>query len=254
MKLTYELNPPKIETAGTANLDSLKNMMYSFQNRAGLLQGLVDGIHLTDSVLGIPRVSGLVAAGLIRENSVMEAIPITCSLRIRDRSPLSISQFVADALVVGIKGILFVAGDDSTHSGKFVIKSSQLVQKLRSTGYDKCIELYLAVPSRMTKNTKIQGKIDAKPDAFITQSIDSLDALKEIVTLSHGYEVKVTACIMIPSEKNEHSAKSIGLNWASYETAPIEFIREASKIADEVLLTSPNSFEAGLDILRQLKT
>jgi 5,10-methylenetetrahydrofolate reductase len=229
-------------------------MMDSFQERAGLLQGLVDGIHLTDSVLGIPRVSGVVAAGLIRTNSAMGAIPITCSLRIRDRSPLSISQFVADATLVGIKGVLFVAGDDSTHSGKCVTKPSELVRKLRSTGYDKCIELHLAVPSRITKNTEIQGKIEAKPDAFITQSIDSLNALKEIANVSHEHEIKVIACIMIPCEKNKPSAKSIGLNWHSYETAPIEFIREAAHIADQVLLTSPNSFKAGLEILHQLKT
>ncbi len=253
MKLTYELNPPKIETAGSANLNSLKDMMNSFERRAELLHGLVDGIHLTDSVLGIPRVSGVVAAGLIGMNRVKEPIPTTCSLRVRDRSLLSINQFVADASLVGIKGILFVAGDDSTNSGRYVSNPSELVRKLRSTRYDRCIELHLAIPSRITKYTKIQGKIDAKPDAFITQSIDSLDALKDIVNLSRENEIKVIACIMIPCEKNEPSAKSIGLNWASYNAAPIEFIREAGRIADEVLLTSPNSFKAGLEILHQLK-
>ena len=63
MKLKYELNPPKIKMNGLFNLPLLIERMDRFLKRAELLNGLVDGIHLTDSVLGIPRVSGIVTAG-----------------------------------------------------------------------------------------------------------------------------------------------------------------------------------------------
>jgi hypothetical protein len=33
----------------------------------------------------------------------------------------------------------------------------------------------------------------------------------------------------------------------------VDFIRQAAKMADRVLLTSPNSFASGLQLLRQLK-
>jgi len=254
MKLNYELNPPKIENEGSVNLQVLNERMNTFQKRAGQLIGLVDGIHITDSVLGIPRISSIVAASLLSMNRILDTISVTCSLRIRDRTLISISQFIADALLLGIKGILLVAGDNSSNSSKYSKKSSDLVRELRKMRYDEHIELDLAIPNQITKVALVQNKIEAKPDAFITQSIDSLESLKGIVEISHQNEIKVIACIMIPCQKNEASAKTIGLDWASYRSAPTDFIKEAGRIADEVLLTSPNSFDAGLDLLHQLRS
>jgi hypothetical protein len=57
---------------------------------------------------------------------------------------------------------------------------------------------------------------------------------------------------MTPSEKNLQSAKIIGLDWSQYEKNPVDFIKNAAKIADGVLLTSPNSFKSGLDVLKQI--
>ncbi len=254
MKLKYELNPPKIEVNGLINLPSLRERMNGFQKRAELLDGLVDGIHLTDSVLGIPRISGIVAAGHLNMNRKLDSIPVTCSLRIRDRSFLSICQFVADALLVGIKGVLLVAGDGSSDSAKYsVTRPSEIVLALRNMRYNENIELDLAIPNRIGKSSLIQRKIDVKPNAFITQSIDSLEALRSIVDLSHQNKIKIIACIMIPCEKNEPSAKIIGLNWADYKDTPIDFIKEAGRLADEILLTSPNNFNAGLQLLEQLR-
>jgi hypothetical protein len=43
------------------------------------------------------------------------------------------------------------------------------------------------------------------------------------------------------------------LNWADYKDTPIDFIKEAGRLADEILLTSPNNFNAGLQLLEQLR-
>jgi 5,10-methylenetetrahydrofolate reductase len=254
MKLKYELNPPKIKMNGLFNLPLLIERMDRFLKRAELLDGLVDGIHLTDSVLGIPRVSGIVTAGHLSMNRKLDSLPVTCTLRIRDRSFLSICQFVADALIVGIKGIQLVAGDDSSNNAKYsVARPSETLLALRNMGYNKHIELDLAIPNYIDRSSLIQRKIDAKPNSFITQSIDSLETLRSIVDVSHRNKIKVIACIMIPCEKNEPSAKTIGLNWAGYKDTPIDFIKEAGRLADEVLLTSPNNFNAGIRLLEQLK-
>ena len=53
--------------------------MDRFQKRAELLNGLVDGIHLTDSVLGIPRVSGIVTADHLSMNRKLDTLPVTCT-------------------------------------------------------------------------------------------------------------------------------------------------------------------------------
>jgi prophage tail gpP-like protein len=77
--------------------------------------------------------------------------------------------------------------------------------------------------------------------------------LGEIADLAKPYGIKVTAVVMVPSEKNRQSASLIRLDWSEYESNPVDFIREAAKMANAVLLTSPNSFASGLQLLRQLK-
>jgi hypothetical protein len=77
--------------------------------------------------------------------------------------------------------------------------------------------------------------------------------LGEIVDLAKPYGIRVAVVIMVPSEKNRQSASIIGLNWSGYEKNPADFVRQAAIIADRVILTSPNSFSSGIELLRQLK-
>jgi hypothetical protein len=57
---------------------------------------------------------------------------------------------------------------------------------------------------------------------------------------------------MVPSDKNRRSADIIGLDWKEYEKNPVDFIKAAGTLADEVLISSPNSFRTGIDLLRSL--
>jgi hypothetical protein len=59
---------------------------------------------------------------------------------------------------------------------------------------------------------------------------------------------------MVPSEKNKKSAERIGLDWRGYYSDPVDFIMKAGEIAAEVLLTSPNNFRAGIEILERMRT
>jgi 5,10-methylenetetrahydrofolate reductase len=253
MKLNYELNPPKIAKDGTFSFLSLKEDLYRFQSRAELLDGLVENIHLTDSVLGVPRISGIAAASHLKSNGKLHSTGLTCSLRTQDRSLLSICQSVADAILLGIRGVLIVAGDDPKHKATYsVTMPSKIVKMLHTMRYDEEIEIELAIPNHIKQLSSIQGKIDARPNAFVTQSIESLEALARIVDIAHENKIRVIACVMIPCKKNEPSARIIGLNWAQYKDNPIEFVKEAGALAEEVLLTSPNNFNAGLQLLEQL--
>jgi hypothetical protein len=42
------------------------------------------------------------------------------------------------------------------------------------------------------------------------------------------------------------------LDWKEYEKNPVDFIKEASTMVDEVLISSPNSFRAGIELLTKL--
>ena len=148
--------------------------------------------------------------------------------------------------------MLILIGDEPSDGPKkdLGLKPSNVLNMLKNKNYDKVIDLNLSAPNKIKNKSSIQKKIDARPYAFVTQSIVSLSDLGEIVDIAKPYEIKVVACIMAPSEKNKSSADIIGLEWKEYENNPIDFIRQAGKVANEILLTSPNSFRTGLELLR----
>src|SRR3712207_2583866 len=89
INIAYELNPPKIVKGERFDLGQLKGNIMEMSRRALQLHGLVRGIHLTDSVLGIPRLSSVTAARYIKEHIDTEA-RLSCSIRVRDRDRKSV--------------------------------------------------------------------------------------------------------------------------------------------------------------------
>jgi 5,10-methylenetetrahydrofolate reductase len=154
-----------------------------------------------------------------------------------------------------VDSLLILLGDAPADGpGNSGLKPTDALAMLRKEGYDSTIKLDLSFPARVGDCTakSTRKKLEARPHSFVTQSISSLSELGEIVDLARPYGIKVAAVVMIPSEKNRKSASIIGLDWSGYEKNPVEFVKQASAIADRVLLTSPNSFSSGLEILRQL--
>lgn len=257
MKILYELNPPKIVNGKRFDLAQLNEGIKSMADRARQLVGLVEGIHLTDSVLGVPRVSGVTAAGQIRKAlDGLDAMRLSCSVRVRDRNFTSLCQVVSDAILTGVDSLLILLGDEPAGMpGASGLVPSAAVKKLKKEGYHSKIKFDLSFPARVSDCSKksVQCKLDAGPDSFVTQSISSLSDLGDIVDLSKSHGIKVSAVIMVPSSKNRQSAAVIGLDWSGYEKCPVDFVKKAASLADRVLLTSPSSFTEGLELLRQLR-
>jgi 5,10-methylenetetrahydrofolate reductase len=252
MKINYELNPPRILNLEYFDISYINEEIKHLTRRAEILKEFADGIHLTDSVLGIARLSSITAASYLKRMG--SSLNINCSVRVRDRNLTSLSQFVCDAILVGVDGLLVLAGDEPSDGPKGSgLKPSNVLMVMHKRRYDSLLALNLSVPNKIKHISTIQRKIDARPHAFVTQSIVSIADLGEIVDIAKPFRINVVACIMVPSKKNLSSANAIGLNWNEYENNPIDFIMQAGKIADEVLLTSPNSFLAGLELLQELK-
>lgn len=253
MKISYELNPPKIVKGERFDLAQLAGDMQTMANRASQLAGLVSGIHLTDSVLGIPRVSSVTAAGYIKERVDAK---LSCSIRVRDRNFTSLCQAVSDAILIGVDSVLLLMGDEpADRPGDLGLRPSAAVRMLGKEGYGSSIKLDLSFPARVMNRSalSVQNKLNAMPHSFVTQSISSLSDLGEIVDLAKPCGIKVAAVVMVPSEKNRKSASIIGLDWSEYEENPADFVKKAARMADRVLLTSPNSFGSGIELLKQLK-
>ena len=134
MPIRYEINPPKISDDG----QDARNVLFG---RIKIISSVCDGIHLTDSVLGIPRVSPFEIAKQIRESN--KNIKLTCSLRVRDKNLNDIEKIIQES-VGTVDGILVLMGDKSdTASDTAELVPSQVVKTLNDNGLSKKIELFL---------------------------------------------------------------------------------------------------------------
>lgn len=253
MIISYELNPPKILPNNYFSYSDLSSNIENVKKKVMILDEYINCLHFTDSVLGIPRLSSITMASIIKKyNAKMK---ISCSVRTRDRNLISMYQTISDSILLNIESLLIILGDQPRNDleNQELLKPSKVVQQLNSQEFNRSIKLNLSIPNKIRNINTIKRKIDAKPNAFVTQSIESLTDLENIKDQVRPFDIKVVACIMVPSEKNKKSAELIGLNWKEYEKEPIEFIKNSGKIADEVLITSPNHFALATEILKELK-
>jgi len=243
MTITYEINPPRISAD--------QNALNTLFERIESISTVCDGIHLTDSVLGIPRVSPLNIAKKIRE--VNQKIKLTCSLRIRDKELNTIEGIVKESIGI-VDGVLILMGDKSnTNSYKTNLVSSQVVTSLNDKGFGKKLELFLSIPA--TPNfTKIQKKINAKPKGFFTQVVNSKAMVQRITDFLKPNGFRIIPCLLLPSEKNSKSAEFLKIDWSDYENNFIEFAHQIHELAGDILISSPNDFKGAYETLSKLAT
>lgn len=250
MALRYEINPPKIIQGLNLSYDDIIKLLDKVKHRVSEISTSCDGIHFTDSVLGIPRISPVTTGKFIRK--LNQKIEITVSLRVRDKNLTSLADLMNDAVLGGLDGVLILKGDAAPNEQKDSgLIPSQVVKHFNELGYGKKLDLFLSLPSKPDFN-KIQKKIEAEPTGFITQVIRSIDEVARIVDKLKPCGFKIIPCILLPSEKNKKSAKLLQLDWSEYKNSIEDFIRKVHNITEDVLITSPNDFNSAKEILGKL--
>jgi homocysteine S-methyltransferase len=233
MTIRFEANPPKI-LPDVNTQESIKK----FVDRIKVISKKCDAIHLTENVLGHQRVSPITIAKIIKKE--IPNMPITISLRIRDKNEDEIEKIVDKCISIGISGILILLGDPSqiktSNSG---LIPSQVVSNLKNKKYDSKIELFLSI-SNKPNFSKIERKIKANPKGFMTQVVQNIE---QVQNLSDNLkQFSIIPIILFPSEKNQKSADFLGLDLTEYSKEFDKFVKETQKITKDVLLTSPNDF------------
>ena len=242
MTVRYEINPPKVSDDG----QNARNILFE---RIKMIGSVCNGIHLTDSVLGIPRVSPFEIAKKIRESN--KDMKITCSLRVRDRNLNELKKIVEESIGI-VDGILVLMGDKSDKSSnKEELIPSQVVKALNEDGFGKKTELFLSIPSN-PNFAKIQKKIDASPAGFFTQVIHSKDQIEKISNQLDSNDFKIIPCLLLPSHKNLKSAEFLKIDWSDYKENIVGFINEIHGITDDILITSPNDFKRAYETISKL--
>ena len=239
----YEINPPRISAD--------QNILNTLFERIESISSVCDGIHLTDSVLGIPRISPLNIAKKIRETN--QKIKLTCSLRVRDKELNTIEEIVKESVGI-VDGILILLGDKSNTNGdKTNLVSSQVVTALNDNGFGEKLELFLSIPAS-PNFAKIQKKINAKPRGFFTQIVNSKAMVQRMTDFLKPKGFRVIPCLLLPSEKNSKSAELLKIDWSDYKDNFIEFASEIHNSADDILISSPNDFKGAHETLSKLVT
>ena len=242
MTIRYEINPPKISDDG---LGVRKVLFERIKN----ISSICNGIHLTDSVLGIPRVSPFEIAEQIREYD--KDIKLTCSLRVRGKNLNEIEKIVQQSIGI-VDSILVLMGDKSdTVLNKDELVPSQVVKTLNDNGLGKKTELFLSIPSN-PNFAKIQKKIDVKPAGFFTQVIHSKEQIEKISDGLKPNGFKIIPCLLLPSHKNSKSAEFLKIDWSDYKENIVGFINEICGITDDILITSPNDFKRAYETISKL--
>ena len=242
MTVRYEINPPKVSDDG----QNARNILFERINMVG---SVCNGIHLTDSVLGIPRVSPFEIAKKIRESN--KDMKITCSLRVRDRNLNELKKIVEKSIGT-VDGILILMGDKSDKSSnRGELIPSQVVKALNEDGFGKKTELFLSIPSN-PNFAKIQKKIDANPTGFFTQVVHSKDQIEKISNQLGSNGFKIIPCLLLPSHKNLKSAEFLKIDWSDYKENIVGFINEIYGITDDILITSPNDFKRAYETISKL--
>ena len=233
MTIRYEANPPKI--LPDVNTDE---SIEKFVDKIKTISKKCDAIHLTENVLGHNRVSPIKVGEIIRKE--IPNIPITVSLRIRDKNEDEIEKFVDNCISIGITGILIIMGDPSQSKiSDSRLIPSEVVLNLKKKKYDSKIELYLSI-SNKPNFSKIGKKLRANPKGFMTQVVQNI---QQVQNLSDNLkQFSIIPIILFPSEKNQKSADFLGLNLSEYSKEFDKFVKETHKITGDILITSPNDF------------
>jgi 5,10-methylenetetrahydrofolate reductase len=233
MAIRYEANPPKILPDVDTN-ESIKK----FVDKIKIISKKCDAIHLTENVLGFQRVSPIEVGKIIKQE--IPNLPITVSLRVRDKNENEILEFVEKCISIGFSGILVLMGDPSQtgkeDSGQI---PSLTVKRLREQGVDLKIDLYLSI-SNKPNVSKIGKKLDAKPKGFMTQAIQNIEQVQNLSENLKGFSI--IPILLYPSPKNEKSAKFLNLDLTLYSQGFEELLDKTHEITKDVLLTSPNDF------------
>ena len=233
MAIVYEVNPPRVEDG-----QDVRTQLESMADRLGNVIKVADGLLVTDGVLGTRRIGALDACAEIISRKARTDVMM--SMRTRDRSIGRIGDDIAAAARTGVSGVLLVRGDPPQYEGAHDsgLYPGAVLAGLRAESSTCGLRMLLSLPT-VPDAARTQKKLAARPDGFVTQVIASAAQATKIVTEMRAHSVGVMPCVMIPSPKNAASARTLGLDWSSYEGDASAFVRHVHEIAGNVLVTSP---------------
>ncbi|MFW9789046.1 MAG: methylenetetrahydrofolate reductase [Candidatus Thorarchaeota archaeon] len=187
--------------------------------RTEMVRDYCDAINVPDNARGVPTMSSTVCAHYVLQTGAEPIMHLTT----RDRNRLSIQSELYGAFALGIRNVLFIAGDHAqfgTHPDAKVVYDLDTISALQLTanlreGFDFAGEELQGVPeffigatfnpSASSFDEQIQlteKKLNAGAQFFQTQAIFETENLKDFMRQTSDLDLKVLAGI-IPLKDSE---------------------------------------------------
>lgn len=232
MALWYEVNPPKIPVGSVSIPDTTQ-----FMARLRQISDTCGGVHITENVLGIRRVSPIDTGRSLQD--IAPETNMTLTARVRDRDADATDQYAKDAADAGFSGILLVIGDRSPDIHDSGQTPSGVVRRLRQRRIVPELDLYLSVPANPNYHN-MKAKIDAGPRGFMTQVVQDIAQVQDISTNLSGFHIM--PILLYPSPKNQKAASFLNIDMSAYSDSFARFVSDVHDITGDVLLTSPGDY------------
>lgn len=233
MVLLYEANPPKLDGGGAG-------AMGWFVERLRDVSDVCGGVHITENVLGMRRISPILVGRRLQD--AVPGVTMTLTMRVRDKNFADTDAFVAGAVKAGFSGMLVVAGDPAPNTLPSGQVPSGVVRRLLRDQLAPGLDLYLSIPAE-PDYAALAPKLDAGPKGFITQVIQSPGQVESMVASLPKYDI--LPIVLYPSPKNQKAATFLDIDMGAYSNGFERFMRRIHDATGNVLVTSPGDY-AGL--------
>lgn len=241
MALWYEVNPPKIPAGSVSMPDA-----FQFMTRLRQVSDVCGGVHITENVLGIRRLSPIDTGRNLQD--IAPGTNMTLTGRVRDRGVDATDQYARDAVDAGFSGLLLVIGDRSPDIRDSGQVPSGVVRRLRQDRIAPELDLYLSVPANPNYD-KMKAKIDSCPRGFMTQVVQETAQVQDISANLPGFHI--VPILLYPSPKNHKAASFLNIDMSTYTDSFAHFVSRIHDITGDVLLTSPGDYLSLYEFLSQ---
>lgn len=183
---------------------------------AGLLNGKVDGVNVTDQQSAVMRLGSLATCALLVERGLDPIFQMTC----RDRNRIALQSDLLNAHVFGIRNVLAISGDFPTLGDHIDAKdvydldSEQLIWTIHrmNEGYDLAgnelqgkTDFFIGAVVKPVSDTEasfelqlamMEKKISVGARFFQTQAVYDADAFEKFIRRAEQFKVPILVGII----------------------------------------------------------
>lgn len=223
---------------------------HKFEEWLESIKGLVDGVHIPDSPLGVPRTHPLALSVLAMKHGISP----TCHLRLMDINKVAFISLIRGALVLSIKRLLFVRGDPPK------IRDTTVVTDLTTEDAIKFVKKELKLKELIVGATlnvkfsmnKILKRLESGADFYLAMHCYSPEDISdELLKELKVRNAKLYSYFIVETKKNRGIIRSFLKDLPiNYSKNMMERFESFDGLVDGLVVTSPGDFEGSLNVLR----